>query len=339
MADSPSPPNGNGRGRRARRAARRGGVVAIVGIHGVAARRLVRRLEEDDRYERLVLIDVRAPSMPVRRSVFYQVDLVEPLADAALADVLRTEATETVVHLAMREYPIPLAEGAHELESVGTMMLLNALADCLSRGTPLRKLVTVTTAMVYGANPDNPNYLTEEHPLRGGGQSSFVKDKVDVEGQIAEFRSVANLPVCILRPCWTVGEGTSIAVRLLRQSPVFTIMGFDPLMQVLHVEDLGDVLKRAIDRTFDGAFNVAPRGVMPLSAMLRISHRLSVPLPSPVAYPVAELLWRSYGIGVGVSLDFLRYLWVVDGDRTFSEFELSPRYTTREAVESFTGAG
>jgi UDP-glucose 4-epimerase len=316
--------------------ARTGGVVAVTGIHGTIARGLLRRLEDDDRYTRLVLIDVRAPSKPVRRSVFHHVDLTEPLADAALAHVLRVEHVETVVHLALRESPLPRTDAAHELETVGTMYLLNAAADCIGRRTQLRAIVCVTTAMVYGASARNPAYLAEDQPLRGGSHPGFVADKVDVELQMQDFRQQFGLPVCVLRPCWTAAGPTSIAGRLLGQSPAFAILGFDPLMQLLHLEDLVDVVKRGIDRPRDGAFNVAGRGVLPLSALFRAAGRLPVSLPSPVAGVTADVLWRSYGIGLGVPIDFLRYVWTVDADAVAGAFDVSPRYSTREVAESFS---
>jgi len=324
--------------RRARRSrgsvrSRTGGVVAVVGVHGAAARRLIRRLEDDERYSRLVLIDLRTPSKPVRRAVFHRVDLTEPLADSVLAHVLRNEQVETLVHLALRESPVPLAASAHELETVGTMYLLNAAADCLRARTPLRALVTLSTAMVYGANARNPAYLTEDLPLAGAAHRGFVADKVDVERQLAQFRSELGLPVCVLRPCWTVGSEGSIAERLLAVSPVFTVLGFDPLMQLVHVEDVADALKRAVDRPPDGAFNVAAPGVLPLSALLRLAGRASLPLPASIASATADIAWRSYGIGTGVSMDFLRYVWAVDAEACASKLGFVPRIATREAAE------
>jgi UDP-glucose 4-epimerase len=121
---------------------------------------------------------------------------------------------------------------------------------------------------------------------------------------------------------------------MLGQLPCFTVLGFDPLMQLLHDEDLLDVLKRAVDRPAAGAFNVAGQGVLPVSALLRIVGRGSIALPASVAYPATELLWRSYGVGSGVSLDFVRYVWAVDGDAARAAFDVSPRYSTREVAEA-----
>lgn len=317
---------------------RAGGVVALTGIHGSLARALLRRLEDDDRFERIVLIDIRAPSMPVRRARFHAIDLTAPLADVRLAEVLRNEAVETIVHLALREAPRPQSGSAHELETVGTMVLLNAAADCVARRTPLGSLVSVTTGMVYGAHPRNPQYLSEEQPLRGEDQHGFVRDKVDVERQLEEFRRQEGLRVCVLRPSWTLGRSDSIARRLLEAPAALTVLGFDPLLQLLHPDDLAEVLKRVVDKPCDGAFNLAGPGVMPLSAMLRMAGRIGLPLPAPLASSAASLLWRAQGSGLGVSLDYLRYPWLVDDERARARLGFTPRYDVREVVASYVRA-
>jgi UDP-glucose 4-epimerase len=329
-------PPGSTRSRSTRRRRRAGGVVAVAGIHTSVARRLLRRLEEDDRYLRLVLLDVRAPSLPLRKASFHKIDFTEPLADAQIADVLRCEGVETLVHLALREVPDPRPEEAHELETAGTLYLLNAAADCITRASPLSKLVTVTTTMVYGADARNPNFLRETHPLQGGSEPGFVRDKVSVEEQCAGFRRERGLPVCVLRPCWTLGpRRRSIAGRLLASRVCFSVMGFDPLIQLLHQDDLDDAVKRVVDGTYDGAFNIVGNGVLPVSSLFKLAGRPLIPLPAPLAYPLTTLLWRSYGIGAGVSLDFLRHLWVADGEHAAERLQLKPRYATREVVQSF----
>ncbi len=314
-------------------------MVAITGIHGAVARRLIRRLEEDDRYTRIVLIDQRPPRLPVRRADFYRVDLTEPLADVLLAEILRREEVEVVAHLALHELPLAAAAAERELDKVGTMLLLNAAADCLAQGTPLEAVVALSTAMVYGARPNNPFYLTEDCPLRGGAEPGFVRDKVDVERQLEEFRHECGLRVCVLRPCWTLGAEPSVATLLLRQAPPIAVLGFDPLLQLLDMADLGEAVKQAIDRRRDGCFNLAGRGVLPLSALVEVAGRSALCLPGPLAYLVTGLRWRLQGLGVGISLDYMRHLWVVDAERARAELDFQPRHTTLDVAQAFRALG
>jgi hypothetical protein len=50
---------------------------------------------------------------------------------------------------------------------------------------------------------------------------------------------------------------------------------------------------------------------------------------------MSSLLWRFYGVGPGISLDFLRYLWVADQECAAERLHFAPRYSTREVIQSF----
>ena len=79
-------------------------------------------------------------------------------------------------HCAFPITPLRDQSKAHELQSIGTMYLLNACAE-----QNIQKFILASTTDVYGAHPTNPNYLTEKHVARGGFKSRFIRDKVDAE--------------------------------------------------------------------------------------------------------------------------------------------------------------
>ena len=57
--------------------------------------------------------------------------------------------------------------------------------------------------------------------------------------------------------------------------------------------------------------------------------------PAPIAYSSAALLWRLYGVGIGVSLDYLRYLWLVDDERARALLGFAPRWDVRGIVQEY----
>jgi hypothetical protein len=75
--------------------------------------------------------------------------------------------------------------------------------------------------------------------------------------------------------------------------------------------------------------------VLPLSAVLRLAGRVALPLPAPLAYSSSALLWRLYGVGIGVSLDYLRYLWLVDDERARSHLGFAPRWDVSAVVREY----
>jgi UDP-glucose 4-epimerase len=308
-------------------------VIALTGVHGTTGASLVRRLDEDERVSRLVLLDRYAPALPLRRAVFYGVDLTATLADVAVAEVIARERVETAVHAAFHGVPVHNLEAAHELEVIGTGALLRAIAHDARHAGTVRNLVVIGTTMSYGARPDNPQYLPEDAPLRGGTRYPFVADKVAAEAEVAAFRRRTGIPTALLRACWTVGDERTLAGRLLAPLVVPAVLGADPLVQLLHLEDLVDAVRLAAHGDADGALNVAGDGVLPLSTVIKLAGRLRAAAPASTLRAALQALWVA-GIGLvpGAHASYLRDTFVADTSRAAAELGFRPRYSTRDAL-------
>ena len=154
-------------GERAPRPSRsRARVVAVTGAASFLGTNLIGLLEEDERIDRIVAVDIKAPTTAGSKTRFYEVDFTQPTTEARLAEILAAERADTVVHLAFLASPSHATAWAHELESVGTMHVTVA-----ARQAQVRKLVLFSLTWLYGAHPSNPNFLTEKHPLRAPRQS------------------------------------------------------------------------------------------------------------------------------------------------------------------------
>src|SRR4051812_12086260 len=229
-------------------------VVAITGAYSYIGAELVKRLERDRRYYKVLAIDVRKPTFPMHKTQFHKVDLTLPTADADLAAIWKREGVDTVVHAAFLSAPTHAASWAHELESIGTMHVLNAAAEC-----QVRKLIAWSQTVVYGANPLNPNFLSEEHELRGDkSRSRFVREKVEVERQIRRFRAEnSDTVVTTLRTATTLGPTIrNFATRFFQRPVAPVLMGYDPLMQFVHERDVTDAFVAAVENDHPGEFNV-----------------------------------------------------------------------------------
>ena len=147
--------------------------------------------------------------------------------------------------------------------------------------------------LVYGPHPSNPNFLTENHPLRGLHGSHFVADKLDVEQQVRRFaRQEPQCRVTVLRLADVLGPtADSYVARWLSRRFVPTAVGHDPLLQFVHEADAVAALKLALDTDVAGIFNVVGDGVVPISTLIKIAGRLSVPIPYPLLRKLAAILW------------------------------------------------
>lgn len=313
-------------------------VVAVTGAYHFLGTELIKQLEEDRRYARIIALDLRKPDIPLEKTEFYELDLTVPAIDGELAELLRAWQVDTVVHTAFLSYPTHATEWAHELEEIGTMHVLNACAEA----KPSRFVMTSTT-MVYGASPRNPNYLSESHELAQHSDSRFISDKIHAEHQVQRFaRENPRTRVCVLRFAPIVGPTVSnLFTRFFSRPVAPVIMGHDPLLQFVHESDAAMALKLATDRMeAEGAFNIVGRGVLPYTTVLALMGRMSMPVPYMLARPLAKALWMTQVMDSPPSfLDFLRYLCVADGERAQRELDFRARYTITNTVLDFLGIG
>jgi UDP-glucose 4-epimerase len=311
-------------------------VVAVTGAYSYIGAELIKRLERDRRYYKVLAIDVRKPSFPMHKTQFHKVDLTLPTADAELAAIWKREGVDTVVHAAFLSSPTHASAWAHELESIGTLHVLNACAECL-----VRKVIVWSQTVVYGAHPLNPNFLSEDHELRGDkSRSRFVKDKVEVERQVRKFRGEnPDTIVTTLRTAATLGPTIrNFATRFFSRPMAPTLMGFDPVMQLVHERDVTDAFVRAVDGDFAGEFNVVGDGVLPYSTILAMMGKLPLPMPHFLAYPLSQALWATQVFDSPPNfLDFLRFLCVADGDKAKRVMGFQPRYDIKATIHDFLG--
>lgn len=308
--------------------------VAVTGLGTFLGRRLAERLAE--RGDVTVHgLDRRRPYGLHARIRVHPVDLTRPTSDADLADALRKEEVDTVLHLAFRRGPTPDLEADHELETIGSLHLLHA---CAAAG--VRKLVLGSSTTVYGPWPDNPAYLEEHQPLRGHPHAHQVQNRVEVEGLAADFaRRHPRVDVTVLRPCWIMGPTYwDPLVRYFARPVVPTLLGYDPMLQFVHEDDALHAFEQAVLRRHPGVFNVVGRGVMPLSRLLRVAGRRPLPLPAPLVRWARDVPSQAQtGDHPDGFYDYLRYGFVAAGERGFAAFG-EPVYTTREAWMSFVSA-
>jgi UDP-glucose 4-epimerase len=325
-------------GRRSRELARSGRstVVAVTGSAGFLGLNLIGILEEDERVRRIVSLDIKAPRTAGQKTRHYDLDLTQPGAEERLAEIFAAENVDTLVHLAFLASPSQAMAWAHELESVGTMHLLNGC-----RRTQVRKIVMWSQSVLYGAHPTNPNFLSEKHPLRARRSEPFFADKIDAEGDVLRFgKPGQGRIVTILRTATILGPTVqNYLTRYLSHRVVPTVLGFDPLWQFVHEADAVAAFKLAVDRDTPGIFNIVGDGVLPLSTVIKLAGRVAVPLPRSFARTLVGGLWMAQLIEAPPSfLDYLMYLCVADGEHAQRQMGFLPVYTTRETLIEFAGA-
>ncbi len=309
--------------------------IAVIGTSGFKGKSLLQALEKDRRIKKLIAIDRRKPPFEVKKAKFYKVDLTETLADVRLSEIFKKEKVDVVIHTAFPITPPRNQSLVHEIVSVGTMYICNACADA-----NVKKLILASTTDVYGAFPDNPNFLTEESPSRGGIKNRFLADKIDAEKSALKLaHKRPDMTVTILRPCHILGPTIkSYKTRYLSRPVVFTILGYDPLIQFVHEEDVIRSFIKVLEEDHSGIFNIVGPGVLPLSRVITFSGKVNIPLPEMWMKNLVQLFWYADMASAPASyLNFLKYVCIADGEKAKKVLKFTPQFCTREALLSFVG--
>jgi len=261
---------------------------------------------------------------------FIQADVRNP----KLPELFKAEGVDTVCHLAFVETTRP-SESAFDLNVLGTTKIL---AACAKAG--VRKVVIKSCTSVYGARPSNPAFLTEGHSLRGNKRVGYVRDRVEIETFCSGFRQkVPDMDLTILRFASIVGPTADTPmIRFLKEPAAPSLLGFDPMLQIIHEDDVVEALVQAVVDDVPGVFNVAAQDVLPFNRARALAGKPPFAVFHLFAYWGADLI-DSTKAGLGrympIPLDYLRYSWVGDLTKMRDELGFTPRHTAEDTLREF----
>jgi UDP-glucose 4-epimerase len=300
------------------------GAVLVTGICGRLGKRLARVLHR----ERQVVGVDRRPFLDKPKDIEHaQVDIRRK----KLKDVFRAYDIQAVVHLGVMHDPRASAAEHHSWNVAGFTKLLEYVAQFR-----VPKLVVLSSANVYGPQPSNPQFLSEEAPLLGGQNFSDIRDLIEVD-MLAQsfFWKLPETETVILRPVHILGSVHNAPSNFLRLNPVLTVMGFDPMAQVVSEADVVHAVDLALRPGIRGIFNIAGPEAVPLSRLIKILGRQRLSVPYSLASVVLRRLWSLRLTTFPVpELDHIRFVCMVDDRRARQVLGYTPRVTLEETVLS-----
>lgn len=304
-------------------------IILVTGVSGLWGRRVAEKLLDNPEYH-VIGLDPTPPKDEIKGLDFIQSDIRNPL----LVELLRSEAVDTVCHLAFLKSLKP-TEASFDLNVIGTMKLFGACAEA-----GVRKVVFKSSTMVYGALPTNSAYLMEEQSLKGSRSYGYTRDLVEIEAFCnGFFRQVPEMTLTILRFANIIGPNAETPLTHFLQQPLSPVLlGFDPMMQLIHEDDVVDAVVHAVVNDIPGVFNVAAEGIMPLSKLMALAGKPAIPIFHLFLYWGNDLIGGAHlSHLLPFELDYLRYPWVGDLERMRLEFGFAPHYTPEEALREFAG--
>lgn len=302
--------------------------VLITGICGRLGRRLARLLHRE---RRVVGVDRRPFKGCPKDVTHHQVDIRRKKAK----DIFRSERPAAVLHLGVMHDPRASQQELTTWNVAGFQRLLDYVAQY-----EVPKLVVLSSANTYGPRPDNPQFLHEEAPLLGASTFSNVRDLIEVDMMAQSFFwKRPETETVILRPVHILGAVKNAPSNYLRQRVVPTIMGYDPMVQVIHQDDVIAAIALALTGSARGVFNLAGPPPAPVSRIIDLAGRSRLPVPH---FMFRAALSRMFEVRAtsfpAAELDFIRYVCMVDDSRARSElgfFHSRDLADTVRAIDDF----
>jgi nucleoside-diphosphate-sugar epimerase len=279
-----------------------GPVVAVTGAARGLGLALTTKLATSALIGRVVAIDDHRGD--VTGVTWRIVDVRDPALAGRLAGV------DVVVHTDLDLSPDSDSRTRRAFNVRGAQTVLTAAA-----AGGVARVVLVTSAMVYGARPDNQVPLPENAPLSAEVDGSIVGDLLEIE-HLAERspRAHLGLDVTVVRPAALVGDGVDTLVTRHFEAPrLLAVKGCAPRWQFCHCDDLVSALELAASGKVTGAFAVGCDGWLDQDQLEELSGLRRIELPAGLTFATAQRLHRAGITPAPVTdLRYVVYPWVVD---------------------------
>lgn len=227
--------------------------VLVTGAAGALAKRVIARLH--GKYN-VVAVDFRRKVETDAGIPSYLVELHK----RGFEDVFAEHKIDAVIHIGRIFAHEKTRQQRYNANVLGSKRLLE-----LCRKYKVGQVIIHSTYYVYGASAYNPALIDEDAPLKASEVTQDLVDSVELE-------SLANiylwkhpeLNITILRPCNVLGPGVRNSMSILLSRPLAPVLvGFSPMMQFLHVDDMADAMVVAFEKNRPGIYNVAPDDYVP----------------------------------------------------------------------------
>ncbi len=242
----------------------------------------------------------------------FEVTIDEGRSDSDTSSFTTAERFEVVVELSVGDHDTMARRRRSATVAAGRLIGVAASVGATH-------VVLVSSAMVYGAAPNNPVPLTEEAILRPDPRFIYARQLATAELLVERWRcSAAGRASTVLRPAIPMAaDGTSSLARALAAGFGQRFVESRSGSQFVHLDDVATAVALGVRERLDGVYNVAPDGWIPGERLLALTgDGFHVPLPDRVAEVVEALRWRFQRGPIPPGLrSYTQYPWSVANDK------------------------
>lgn len=290
--------------------------VFVTGSSSSLAQALLPRLCEHPNVERVTGIDLRPPRFRHAKFDALALDIREP----QLAQ--RMVGHNALINMAFVVLRGHMAEAEmFDINVKGSHAVFHA-----ARRAGMQRLIHLSSAAVYGSGM----HLSEHVPLAPPPQFLYAQHKAHLEQLLA-----IEFPECVrLRPHIILGSHAQPLLRQLLNQPCYLRLPHPhPRLQCVHEDDVAQAIMLSLERKVRGPFNLAVEDNFSFREAIKNRHRISIPLPLPIARVSFNLAWKYTGWGGEPAwLDGLTKTLLVNCRRAHAELGWRSRFSAAEVL-------
>jgi UDP-glucose 4-epimerase len=231
-----------------------------------------------------------------------------------LVEYFEKERIDAVVQCGLAADRNGLQVASSDADVIGTMCLAAAISQS---GSQIRSWVLASSSAVYPIGSKAPLLHHESHeiPHQQSRLGASIAEAEDYSRDVAHRMPHVN--IAVLRLQQLVGRDASGPLAsLLERRPVPDPIGFDPVIQLLDLEDAANAIAFAIRIELAGIYNVASAGTIRWRRAIRAMGGSQIPVLA-VSLPWLEPVLRRLGIPFAPAqlLDLLRFGHAVDTEK------------------------
>lgn len=290
--------------------------VVVTGASGAVGRHVADRLFGNARVDEVVALD-RFASDGVQQFDLLEDDLLQVL-----------EPGDTIVHLAATPAGFAGDAGAARADRALAERVIGAASEAKAA-----HLILASSAMVYGAWPENPLPLTEAAPVRPNPEFQFGVVRGEIEALGEAWATDTGSSLTIVRAATTLARGRENGLaNLLRHSAAFRSSEGDAPAQFLHAEDFASAIEVLVLGGHPGVYNVAADGWLRPAEIAALRGTPDTPLRVPgVVISAVSDVRRRYGAATHPGLTaYVQHPWVVANDK-LKALGWRPEFSNEEA--------
>ncbi|MFT4625973.1 MAG: UDP-glucose 4-epimerase [Myxococcota bacterium] len=306
--------------------------VLVTGATTPLGASIVHRLLADPAIERVLALgreaEVDIPEvLHDRRVTYLRTDLTRSrnVRDLMFGPVFAHEVT-TVVHAALHRRASDEGRRVRRLNVATTRTLL-----WLTEQHPsIRRFVFLSSGQLYRRSAWSPTVLREDVELDlSPGAPQWLRDRVEADLAVTARLASPDLDVVVLR-CAEIlcADAGSQLHDYLASRVCLRPMGFDPMVNVLSLQDAANAFAAAVASSASGVFNVPGADTLTLSQAIAKWGRVDVALPGPLLGPLYAARRAVLGTDFRWDLNEARFRIgaVLDGARARSVLGYTPQH-------------